>query len=167
MQALKRYIPNRIKQAAKILLNPRPNSPNDKYCPVCQTETSFRSFPYEPYFEKFYEHGFLYSPFLFETLNLKHYNCNNCGATDRERLMALYISKENSLFKNDKIKMLDFAPVKALSEFLKNLNTIIYRSADLYMQDVDDKVDITDMSIYKDESFDMLVFIQSSHHLPF
>ena len=40
-----------------------------------------------------------------------------------------------------------------------------YRSADLYMKNVDDKVDITDMKIYKDNTFDFFICSHILEHV--
>ncbi|MBT8231931.1 MAG: class I SAM-dependent methyltransferase [Bacteroidia bacterium] len=136
-----------------------------KTCSVCKQTTIIKKFPYHQYFEKFYEHGFVYSPFQFETLNLKHYRCSNCGASDRERLIALYFSKNDIGKQKEILSMVDFAPTKALQPFFKSLDQIDYRSADLFMENVDDKVDLTNMHNYKDNSFDLFVCSHILEHI--
>jgi hypothetical protein len=59
------------------------------------------------------------------------------------------------------IRIVDFAPSPLLKSFIKNLaialnRLIVYRTANLLMQDVDDNVDIVDMTIYSDNHFDFL-----------
>ena len=54
-----------------------------------------------------------------------------------------------------------FAPSPQLTAFIKNLavalnQTITYRTADLLMQGVDDRVEIVDMTIYPDQHVDFL-----------
>lgn len=142
--------------------SPKTNVDSSNFCPVCQTNTSFnRLAPF--YFDQYFENEFVYSPFLFETLNIKEYSCKQCGASDRDRLMALYLldyfSKEG-----EKISALDFAPAVALAEFLKQQN-IIYRSADLYMDNVDDKIDIRDMHPYEDNRFDLFICSHVLEHI--
>jgi len=166
MSLSKKHIKTGLKKMYKSFL--RTNKNNDdllNYCPVCAKKTDFRSFSYQFYFEKFYEHGFIFSPFQFETLNLKHYKCKTCGANDRDRLMALYL---NDYLKNKKgkdLKLLDLAPGKALPVFFKNLDRVKYRSADLYRKDVDDKVDITDMNIYDNETYDIFICSHILEHI--
>lgn len=160
----------RLKLLAVKLLGKRSFQKNDKivnsnYCPVCDNEVVINSFPYDYYFKKFYEHGFVHSPFLFETLNLKDYTCNTCGAVDRDRLIALYIKKYVNENNETDLKLLDFAPAKSLRSFLKQIDAIDYRSADLYMSDVDDIVDIRHMEIYDDQSFDMFVCSHVLEHI--
>jgi SAM-dependent methyltransferase len=138
---------------------------NAKYCPVCNNDVVFMPFPYNYYFNKFYEHGFVHSPFLFETLNLKFYKCENCGASDRDRLIALFIKKYLKKNSRNNIKLLDFAPSNSLKSFLLGIENIEYRSADLYMTNVDDVVDIRNMYIYDDNSFDLLICSHVLEHI--
>jgi SAM-dependent methyltransferase len=65
------------------------------------------------------------------------------------------------------VKIVDFAPSRFLSPFIKRLmasapQKFSYRTADLFMRGVDDKVDITNMTSYQDNQFD---FFLSSHIL--
>lgn len=163
MNVFKKYLPPSVKKIAKHFLDGECEKKELKYCPVCDKETIIKPFPYQAYFEKFYENGFIHSPFLFETLNLKNYRCNNCKASDRERLLALFL--KNYLIGKSEIKLVDFAPVKPLKEFIKRHKNVIYRSADLYNEHVDDKVDITNMPIYNDETFDVFICSHILEHI--
>lgn len=108
------------------------------------------------------EHGFPYSLDKFETLNTKKYACSNCGSGDRDRLYKLYYDKYLS---DKKIKMVDFAPARALETFFRSRKNVTYRSADLFMKDVDDKVDIHNMKIYKDNQFDFFICSHIMEHV--
>ena len=91
--------------------------------------------------------------------------CPNCGASDRDRLYALYISTHIDSMRN--YRVLDIAPANALRNFLKGFPNFIYRSADLIDKDVDDTgVDITDMKIYADQSFDIFLCSHVLEHVP-
>ena len=62
------------------------------------------------------------------------------------------------------LRIVDFAPSPLLKSFIKNLaialnRLIVYRTADLLMQDVDDNVDIVDMTIYSDNHFDFFYLL--------
>lgn len=166
---IKRLLPSPLKNWIKksILrgsITPQLTQNNEfKNCSVCKIKTIIRPFPYHIYFQKFYEHGFEFSPFMFETLNLKHYQCANCGASDRDRLIALYLNEVLPLQKKN-AKLLDFAPSKPLQKFIKNFD-IQYRSADLYMEGVDDRVDITSMKIYDDKTFDIFICSHVLEHI--
>jgi SAM-dependent methyltransferase len=103
----------------------------------------------------------------FETLNYSAYKCPFCQANDRDRLMALYLQKK--VFRQagkEKLKVLDLAPAEAFRQFLRQSPEVTYRSADLFMNDVDDKVDIQNMSIYKDNTFDVIICSHILEHVP-
>ena len=141
-----------------------PDYLGDKYeCPLCRTKLAyFQPLPLH-FLKELNENGHIYSIFQAEMLNLENYMCPVCSASDRDRLYALYFErvKENI---NSK-KLLDFAPSQTLQKFLKKHFQIEYRSADLFMPDVDDKVDITDMRQYTDESFDIFICSHVLEHV--
>lgn len=123
---------------------------NPAYAPIDELQKTLLSF------------GFPYSLKEFETLSYKHYTCSQCGSSDRDRLYKLYIEK---YLNNKKVKLVDFAPSVPLQNYLKGKSNILYRSADLMMPGVDDKVDITDMKQYSDESFDFFICSHIIEHV--
>ncbi len=135
-------------------------------CPVCDTPNpNFLSLPFE-YFQQLNQVQATYSLEDFETLNLNHYLCPVCQSTDRERLYALYFKKIVKKRSEGKpLKVLDVAPSMGLSRFIKKHN-VAYRSADLLSPLADDRIDITDMSRYLDESFDFLICSHVLEHIP-
>ena len=166
MSSIQRLVPRTIKRTLrKVFAKSQQPALEEKHCTVCKSKVHIRAFPYRAYFQKWFDHGFVFSPFLFETLNLKHYQCGNCGATDRERLMALYLDEYVQANSDRPMDLIDFAPVKALPQFLRGLKNVNYRSADLYMKHVDDVVDITDMSIYENGTFDIFICSHILEHI--
>lgn len=164
---------SRIKWSLKVLLGrakaiPKTDqeSKDDRFfCPVCENMVS--SFmPLDSYYEeKMDETGFLHSIFQFETLNKLSYSCPICGASDRERLYALYFKKIYDRF-DANIKILDIAPSKSLKNYIqKKFHNANYRSADLLMEDVDDQIDITNMAKYKDKTFDFIICSHVLEHI--
>lgn len=111
------------------------------------------------------QHRFPYPLWRFETLNYNAYTCPTCGASDRDRLYALYLKKK-VLNIRKKITLLDFAPSENLASFIKKHRNVKYRSADLFMDNVDDTVDIQDMNIYPDDTFDFLICSHVLEHVP-
>ncbi len=110
---------------------------------------------------KLVAYGFPYPIDDFETLNHDRYLCPVCRSNDRDRLYKLYIDRY--LQPNASIRrVLEFAPSTALSAYLRSRTDLRYRTADLMMAGVDDVVDITDMPMYADGSFD---FFMCSHIL--
>jgi len=102
----------------------------------------------------------------YETLNVDHFMCPVCGADDRTRLYVLYLKEKLKEYNQDnKIQLLHFAPEKLLQQMLKKKQFVDYRSADLYMKGVDDKVDITNMNIYPDNTFDVIICSHVLEHI--
>ncbi|OFY06318.1 MAG: hypothetical protein A2W93_10785 [Bacteroidetes bacterium GWF2_43_63] len=135
------------------------------FCPVCNNKIrAFNPISAE-YFKTLDKGGFIHSPFQFETLNLLEYSCPKCGASDRNRLYALFLSSFIKDFKSDQIKVLDIAPDDNLRKWLKNKPQISYRSLDLFRKDVDDNCDITNMNIYNDKSYDIIICSHVLEHV--
>ncbi len=140
-------------------------------CPVCENRVkNFMPLP-EFYTENLQKHGWRFSFAETETLNYQYYLCPFCGASDRDRLYALYILnylKGTNSFRP--VAMVDFAPSPPLSIFIrkfikKSRHAITYRTADLCAEGVDDKVDITDMGLYEDGQFDFLICSHVLEHV--
>jgi len=95
----------------------------------------------------------------FETLNAEVYSCPRCQAPHRDRLCALSLDPRLAEIPvGERISFVDFVPTAPVSAFLKRHSHVDYRSADLYMPGVDDRVDLCDLEIYGDELFDPLMF---------
>lgn len=132
-------------------------------CPVCERRIArYCRFP-QSYFDEFFKHRFIHSIFAFETLNIPQFSCPICGSSDSQRLYAIYLRKELSVV-NHEFKILDFAPSPSLAKLIKFFD-INYRSADLYMEGVDDKIDITDMKTYANNYFDMIICAHVLEHV--
>lgn len=171
----KKIIPQRIKDSIKVLIGRSQAVPisyssgrleEPKYfCPVCKSPVEkFNRLP-DFYNQNLDKYGYIFSIFQSETMNRLGYSCPVCGASDRCRLYALYFQEELLVIPNN-FKLLDFAPSTPLSNLIKaNYPNINYRSADLMMPNVDDIVDLTDMSIYEDSSFDFFICSHVLEHV--
>lgn len=136
------------------------------YCPVCQQQ--IREFvPYNN-FERYIDSLTQVSAFHMETFNFQQYWCSNCKANDRDRLYAMYFRKEFAkLDKAKKYRFIDFAPeTGSLANYIKSQPFLDYRSADLFMPNVDDTVDLQDMKIYADNSVDYFICSHMLEHVP-
>ena len=96
----------------------------------------------------------------FETLCVDSYFCPICGANDRDRLILSYIYNKS---RNNQA-ILEIAPSSPIRARLK-ISQNYYRSCDLFMSDVDDKCDITNMSCYLDQSFDIVICSHVLEHI--
>ncbi|MBA9077854.1 methyltransferase domain-containing protein [Rufibacter quisquiliarum] len=138
--------------------------PARRQCIVCNSKIfSFKALS-PHYAQKLKEYGWPYSFDDFETLNVQEYQCPRCGCSDRDRLYALYMKKVIDPLVP--YRLLDIAPAPALRSFIKSFPNITYRSADLYMHDVDDQVDLTDMHLYEDSSFHAFICSHVIEHVP-
>jgi SAM-dependent methyltransferase len=133
-------------------------------CPVCgQQDISFLPLP-DYYHENAQRHGYAYFG-KGEMTSLQTYSCSHCGASDRERLCALWIDQKISKsFFPKNTTLIHFALEAALSRKLKQLNFFDYNTADLLMENVDYKIDMMDMP-FKDESYDFFICSHVLEHV--
>ena len=134
-------------------------------CPVCGSPVrAFISLP-QSFAESARKHGFSHFG-KGETINVAEYACPHCGASDRERLYALFLDEIVSApaFVRG-ARLLHFAPEPALSSRVRHLDAFDYRTADPFMEGVDDRVDITDMAAYRDEEFDCFICSHVLEHV--
>ena len=85
----------RIKDAVKVLIGmanavPAPKrfiaNKSDYLCPTCNNMVK-GYFPLSDiYFKELNDNGFIHPLFLAETLNICHYSCPVCGASDRDKI---------------------------------------------------------------------------------
>ncbi len=135
-------------------------------CPVCGQKVE-RFLPLDAFYtENRKRYGNPYPLEDAETLNLLQYLCPKCGCSDRDRLYAIYLTKE---FANDQagktIDLLDIAPSAPLQRFLRKFPQIRYRSADKYMQGVDLVLDIMDMGEISGGAFDFFICSHVLEHV--
>ena len=163
----------RLKRASVIFMRElnadpdrRPYMGDKYYCPICKTGLAHFDIIDQGIIDAFDKYEYNYPIFSCETLNFFNYHCPKCHASDRDRLFAMYLNKiAAGIDKDKKLSFIDFAPQPGLAKFFKSMTFLNYRSADLYMEGVDDKVDITDMKIYKDNSIDAFVCSHILEHV--
>jgi SAM-dependent methyltransferase len=134
-----------------------------RYCSVCKKPVA----GFEPigwgYIAMMNDFGYIQPIFQGETFDPVNYFCPHCKASDRDRLYALFLEQYlNKLDKSTRYRFIDFAPSPQLRQYLKTFSFLDYRSADLFAENVDDRVDIMNMTIYDTESVD---FFLCSHVL--
>jgi SAM-dependent methyltransferase len=135
-----------------------------RYCIVCNTSFRGKFQPISEYYmENILRTGYPYRYHEAETINNKEYTCPFCDSVDRDRLYAFYLDKN---MPKDRInKLLDIAPSQPLKKFISIHPQIKYRSADLSMEGVDDIIDIMDMKIYPDNTFDIFICSHVLEHV--
>src|SRR6266516_2468101 len=117
------------------------------------------------------QHGWKYQANEAETCNPDSYSCPHCGAADRDRLYAFYLSNYfRATIPSNTVKIVDFAPSPALSRFIRKSiadspGSFSYVTADLFMEDAVDKVDIMYMKIYGDNSVDFFICSHVLEHV--
>lgn len=142
------------------------NLNNRHYCPVCSSKMLFFVPLSDQFKSTIYIHNQKFSFLDAETLNHKAYTCSNCGASDRERLYALFLKKFIFPFSNIKnMDFIHFAPENALRKFMKKVSFNVYRTADLMMNDVDDHADLTKLDMYLTNSFDFFICSHMLEHI--
>jgi SAM-dependent methyltransferase len=135
-----------------------------RYCPVCERRVGRFTALGDSYTREWKAHGFDHGVADFEMLNAADYGCPHCGASDRDRICALYLRRRLANVQSP-LRLIDFAPSPALSSMLRHLPQIRYRSADLYMDGVDDRIDIVDMRAYADASVDCFICLHVLEHV--
>ncbi|MCD6012807.1 MAG: hypothetical protein K0Q79_2669 [Flavipsychrobacter sp.] len=161
---------NLFKRTKKVVADVPANNTFDTspiyHCPVCNSDVEQFLPVSNDYLETLRRYEFNYPLSEIETFNPQAYSCPKCNASDRERLYALYFLQQfASVNKNNKTNLIDFAPSPSLSAFFRRFDFINHRTADLYMEGVDDVVDLTDMSLYADNSFDIFVCSHVLEHI--
>ena len=136
-------------------------------CPVCGT--GLREF--KPMWKSYWRDLEIFSPVHgakeMETFNTAAFTCPRCDATDRERLMAIYLDEVFAGFdRNRRYRLIEFAPGDGLRRIFARYPFIDYRSADLSRKDVDERVDLTEMTVYHDRSIDVLLCSHVLEHVP-
>lgn len=98
-----------------------------------------------------------------------HTVCPNCGSSVRHRLLfaAMSDTEDRLSFKNlvEGKKILHFAPEKMLRTKLKNA-AASYITADFLRPEYDLKLDISDMSRFPENNFDLLIACDVLEHVP-
>jgi SAM-dependent methyltransferase len=136
------------------------------FCPVCENKVlGFSPLP-AFYWKQLAQYGSDLRIEDSETCNYKGYSCPLCDASDRDRLYALYLDKRLGKMSLGSFRMLDIAPAMALSQHIRRRYRIEYRTADLYMPSVDDRLDITRMDSYANDSFDAFICSHVLEHIP-
>jgi SAM-dependent methyltransferase len=128
----------------------------ERECPLCKCKLHSFAAIDPSFLNEWQNHS--HNPMNYETLNIAEYSCPNCGASDRERIYALYLQDKLP----DGANVLEFGPTPYMTKLLKYF-PVNHRTADLF-QPANDKVDIQDMP-YPDASFDIFLCSHILEHV--
>jgi SAM-dependent methyltransferase len=135
-------------------------------CPVCGVRLrAFRPL-WKSYWRDYEKFAPIHPPSAMETLNLTAFTCPRCDALDRERLIAIHLERVFRTFDPDRTyHLLEFAPGEGLHKKIKRYPFIAYRSADLSRKTVDEKVDISAMDNFANQSLDIILCSHVLEHV--
>lgn len=103
----------------------------------------------------------------------KNAKCHNCDSVERHRLLWKYLNEKTDLFsKDNKIRLLHFAPEKVFYNIFSINPNIEYNPCDLYPESYDYEgevkikmADITDIP-FEDNYFDIILCNHVLEHIP-
>lgn len=124
--------------------------PLDKVLPIVRTNRD--------------KYGFTYCDAIFQLENKTKFMCPRCNALDRDRLMIAFMDKVCTE-KNERLKMLQVAPLINIEKWALEKDYIDYESTDLFMENVTFNADLQDMNMVKDETYDIIVCSHVLEHV--
>ena len=85
--------------------------------------------------------------------------CPKCGSTDRERLIYFYLKQKTKILSehSQEINLLHVAPERNLRKIFTSNECINYFPGDIDPNGNDYKIDITNISKFKDDFFDVII----------
>jgi predicted SAM-dependent methyltransferase len=136
-------------------------------CAVCGAR--LRDFlPLSPFFaDRLEEHGWPHGLDQFETLSVRWYECPLCGASDRDRLCALFLDGHLPRVRAGGL-ILDFAPSTPLSRFIRRRIdplAMAYRTVDRLRDDVECQADIMNLDGFDTASCDLFLCAHVLEHV--
>ena len=137
--------PKSILRRGRAVLRTLPYRGFGRWCPVCgRTSRRFRPYGNPPRDEA---------------------QCIHCGSLERHRFVWLLLNNETNLFDGGGKRVLHFAPEPCLEPRFRQRLGAGYRTADLDREDVDLRLDVSDLELSA-ESFDVIICSHVLEHVP-
>jgi SAM-dependent methyltransferase len=115
-------------------------------CPIC--EKKFRKF----------------LPYGYKQTHNDNRLCPNCLSLERHRLLWMYLKNNTDFFTNH-LKVLNIAPEQPYIKRFRKLNNLVYTTADLESPIADVKLDVRDMHVFEDNTFDFIICNHVLEHI--
>jgi SAM-dependent methyltransferase len=154
---LNKFIPKSVKKFIKLKLHQ-----GDRYiCPFCDYKSKDLS-PIGDNFNVIKEKQIVGA-------GLRNAGCFNCGSTDRERLIYLFLRDKLSIFNDKSISILHLAPEKNLSKILLEQNFKEYICGDLFTEGYFYPEYVKNMNVleipFEDNHFDLVICNHLLEHI--
>ena len=105
--------------------------------------------------------------FVMELFAPAAFSCPVCGGMDRERLVAAYLLRRlGKGFHRTAFRLLEFAPRPAIRHFLRRHFLLTHETADMYMPQVDYKINLACMPEIASAAYDAWICLHVLEHVP-
>lgn len=135
----------------------------EKKCTCCENVVYYR--PLSDYYKKM---GKKYAApeFKPEFLNENEYECPICMATDRDRMMIDFLKELKLDAIHYEESLLHIAPSSAIDHWIhRNCPSLVYHTADKFMEEVDYAMDIQNMKEIANDSYDIIICSHVLEHV--
>lgn len=146
------------------ILTRLPFIPKKHYCEICNSHI-YKFIPIAKFYKEYaQQYNFPYSSADFETIDPDNFYCSKCFSFDRERLYMFYLKRFHQFKVADIV--LEFAPSPGFAKVIEKAFPIQYKTSDLFMEGVDYKLDIQDLSSIPNNSIDFIICSHVLEHIP-
>ena len=146
------------------ILTRLPLVPKKHFCEICSSKI-FKFIPIAKFYREYAkQYNFPYESTDFETIDPDNFYCPKCFSFDRERLYLYYLKRFHQFMQGD--ILLEFAPSPAFAKMIEKVFPIQYKTSDLFMEGVDYKLDIQNLSSIANDFIDFIICSHVLEHIP-